>query len=634
MKKCYYELLEVDRNASDIELKKAYRRKALQYHPDKNPDSVEEATEIFASIRAAYEVLSDPQERAWYDSHREQILNDTPVNDDGDYEEYEVDSSVTGVTTEELLMFFNSSLYTKMDNSPAGIYQIAGRIFARLAKDEVYNGRRLGLDKFAKYEDDHFEEEIQELGYLTAVDKHGYTPKPDQYIYPIFGYSNTSYDYLKIFYKKWGGFSTLKSFSWKDEYMYSSTYDRRTKREINKRNEKSRQAARNEYNKTVKRFVSFIKKLDIRMKQGAKLAREGKETVERKQKLGPKRVDPETLKKNRNIPEFEEQSWQTVEDQDWDKLQKRYEEEIEESFRAKNGKEKSSHVESRTGTPSGEQGDDDVEEVVVFECYVCDKIFKSEKQLENHVNTNAHKKKIRNIQWEMKKESMALGLDEVSDFDDFDSAASDVEDIDPEIGTTEDSVDLDKLNEEIAQLERQLAEHDLEDDISSDDDDDLYAEVDLDDIGSLEDEQPSSGIPEASDISPDGVQDSESESESDSDDGIDVRNDELEKLLASLNPSLADINKKAESDSDDSWSGNNNKKTKGKGKKKTKTKNTSSSSKVNVSSFVPGQNEGVEKCATCGVAFDSRNKLFSHVKNTGHAAPPSKVKGKKKKGKK
>lgn len=74
MKTCYYELLGVETHASDLELKKAYRKKALQYHPDKNPDNVEEATQKFAVIRAAYEVLSDPQERAWYDSHKEQIL--------------------------------------------------------------------------------------------------------------------------------------------------------------------------------------------------------------------------------------------------------------------------------------------------------------------------------------------------------------------------------------------------------------------------------------------------------------------------------------------------------------------------------------------------------------------------------
>src|SRR5271155_4488774 len=70
----YYELLGVDRQASEDEIKKAYRRKALELHPDRNYGNVESATKLFAEIQSAYEVLSDPQERAWYDSHRDVLL--------------------------------------------------------------------------------------------------------------------------------------------------------------------------------------------------------------------------------------------------------------------------------------------------------------------------------------------------------------------------------------------------------------------------------------------------------------------------------------------------------------------------------------------------------------------------------
>lgn len=45
----------------------AYRRLALQYHPDKNLDNVDEAKEQFLLVQQAYEVLSDPHERAWYE---------------------------------------------------------------------------------------------------------------------------------------------------------------------------------------------------------------------------------------------------------------------------------------------------------------------------------------------------------------------------------------------------------------------------------------------------------------------------------------------------------------------------------------------------------------------------------------
>lgn len=63
--RCYYDVLGVPRDVADSELKKAYRKLALRHHPDKNPDDVEECTRLFNSIQQAYEVLSDPQERAW-----------------------------------------------------------------------------------------------------------------------------------------------------------------------------------------------------------------------------------------------------------------------------------------------------------------------------------------------------------------------------------------------------------------------------------------------------------------------------------------------------------------------------------------------------------------------------------------
>ncbi len=55
-------------------IRRAYKRKALELHPDRNFNDVENATKKFAEVQTAYEILSDPQERAWYDSHRDAIL--------------------------------------------------------------------------------------------------------------------------------------------------------------------------------------------------------------------------------------------------------------------------------------------------------------------------------------------------------------------------------------------------------------------------------------------------------------------------------------------------------------------------------------------------------------------------------
>lgn len=65
-KRDYYEVLEVAKNATDEEIKKAYRKKAIQYHPDKNPGD-KEAEDKFKEAAEAYEVLSNPDKRARYD---------------------------------------------------------------------------------------------------------------------------------------------------------------------------------------------------------------------------------------------------------------------------------------------------------------------------------------------------------------------------------------------------------------------------------------------------------------------------------------------------------------------------------------------------------------------------------------
>jgi molecular chaperone DnaJ len=65
-KRDYYEVLGVSKNATEAELKKAYRRMAMKYHPDRNPDDAE-AEEHFKEAKEAYEVLSDSQKRAAYD---------------------------------------------------------------------------------------------------------------------------------------------------------------------------------------------------------------------------------------------------------------------------------------------------------------------------------------------------------------------------------------------------------------------------------------------------------------------------------------------------------------------------------------------------------------------------------------
>ena len=73
-KKDYYDVLGVAKGASKDELKKAYRKLAMKFHPDRNPDD-EQASEKFKELSEAYEILSDDQKRQTYDNFGHEGVN-------------------------------------------------------------------------------------------------------------------------------------------------------------------------------------------------------------------------------------------------------------------------------------------------------------------------------------------------------------------------------------------------------------------------------------------------------------------------------------------------------------------------------------------------------------------------------
>ena len=118
-------------NATPEEIKKAYRTKALQLHPgthfrtktkfayippftDKNMHRVQEATEMFAKIQNAYQVLSDPQERAFYDRHRESILRKGKKSRVAE----------AGYSVDDLMNFFDPSVFKGYGDDPKGFYAV------------------------------------------------------------------------------------------------------------------------------------------------------------------------------------------------------------------------------------------------------------------------------------------------------------------------------------------------------------------------------------------------------------------------------------------------------------------------------------------------------------------------------
>jgi curved DNA-binding protein len=89
MMRDYYEILGVPRNATEKELKEAYRRLVRKYHPDLNPNNREEAEKIFREINEAYEVLSDPEKRKLYDKYGHNWKNFSQFKDyENIYQQY------------------------------------------------------------------------------------------------------------------------------------------------------------------------------------------------------------------------------------------------------------------------------------------------------------------------------------------------------------------------------------------------------------------------------------------------------------------------------------------------------------------------------------------------------------------
>lgn len=211
-------------------VKKAYRRKALELHPDRNLNDTANATRRFAEVQTAYEILSDPQERAWYDSHRDAILGGDPDLSGGMPSEQSGSQYTTATTIFTLMGRFNSSV--PMTDSPAGFFGILNAFFDQLAAEEA-----------------------------AACEWDGITPTD----YPPFGLAQDDYDTVaKPFYKIWSDFSTKKPFSWKDRYRLSDAPDRRVRRLMEKENKKFRDEAIREYNDAVLSLVAFVKKRDPR----------------------------------------------------------------------------------------------------------------------------------------------------------------------------------------------------------------------------------------------------------------------------------------------------------------------------------------------------------------------------------
>ncbi|XP_017757637.1 PREDICTED: dnaJ homolog subfamily C member 21 [Eufriesea mexicana] len=257
--KCHYEVLEIPRNASDDNIKKAYKRLALKWHPDKNLNNPEEAKEQFQLIQQAWEVLSDPNERTWYDNHREAILKG------GIGKDYKDDSI-------DLFQYFSPTCFKGYGDDEKGFYTVYRNVFEKLTAEDM---------EFTKEED--FEE------------------------VPGFGDSQSSYEeVVHNFYAYWQSYNTKRSFTWLDAYDVRDAPNRRIARLIGKENKKIRDKAKKERNEQIRNLIAFIRKRDKRVQVHiAKLIEHAKENLKKTQEQKKQQL----LERQKRLKEHKISEW-------------------------------------------------------------------------------------------------------------------------------------------------------------------------------------------------------------------------------------------------------------------------------------------------------------------------------------
>ncbi|CAN0003607.1 unnamed protein product [Phaeothamnion confervicola] len=180
--RCLYECLGVARNVSESELKKAYRKAALVHHPDRNVGNEEAAKIAFQEITHAYTVLSDKNERQWYDDHRTEILCGDKGGGGGGGEE-------EASRVPDLWTYFRADAFTGFNDDKNSFYVVYARAFQEIFEAEAEQRREGTADAPPEAEDA-----------------------------PAFGGSGAPYADVARFYGYWAHFATRLGFTWEDEY--------------------------------------------------------------------------------------------------------------------------------------------------------------------------------------------------------------------------------------------------------------------------------------------------------------------------------------------------------------------------------------------------------------------------------
>ncbi|XP_011479968.1 dnaJ homolog subfamily C member 21 isoform X2 [Oryzias latipes] len=515
--KCHYDILGVKRDAGDDDLKKAYRKLALKWHPDKNLDNAEEAAEQFKLIQAAYDVLSDPQERAWYDNHRDALLKGGLS---GDYEDDSID----------LLQYFTVTCYSGYGDDEKGFYTVYRNLFESIVKKELEHRRM---------ENEEEEEE-----------------------FPSFGDSQSDYDtVVHEFYAHWQSFCTRKNFAWKEEYDTRQATNRWEKRAMEKENKKTRDKARKERNDLVRQLAAFVRKRDRRVQAHRKLLEE--QNAEKIKKVEELRRQ-QKLKQAKLAEEYKEQSWAAM--SELEKELQQIEAEYGEEFGdVSESEEDEVDMQENIGDGGGRDTEqlngsdlllDDYDDLY---CPACDKSFKSDKAMKNHEKSKKHREIVVLLRQQLEEEEDSLALNGDGSKD----AGNE-----NELEEGEEEKQRQRLSKKQKRKKKQQ---------------------------------------KVAEKNPLEEEDGEKEEEEEEEKSTSCKEDAAEKWADAAEPETPDNLSPTEV----KGSG----KTKGKkGGGKEKTRNAKSQNADEVS-----EKEVNLRCVTCNYEFATRNKLFDHLKSSGHA---------------
>eukprot|EP00930_Biecheleria_cincta_P082750 TRINITY_DN72411_c0_g1_i1.p1 TRINITY_DN72411_c0_g1~~TRINITY_DN72411_c0_g1_i1.p1 ORF type:complete len:601 (+),score=174.47 TRINITY_DN72411_c0_g1_i1:86-1888(+) len=411
---CYYEVLGLDRKCDATEIKASYRKLALRMHPDKaqlNDMSLEEATKKFQQIQEAYAVLSDAQERAWYDAHREQILR-------GDDEPGE-DPFKTKIN---LYRYFSSGCYEGFGDDSRGFFSVYSELFEAIDAEE---------EQWEDADEDH-----------VAM--------------PPFCRSDAEWADVANFYRQWLDFCSRKAFGHADQWNPKEGQNRQVRRAMEQENKKARQAAKKEFNAEVRQLVKFVQKRDPRV--AAHQKQQMKDNVEKTQREKAEK-DRKKLDETKDREQKREAA-RLAEEERWAEAKA-----LKEARRAQ-GDQVS---EDENATDSS----DDVDTVDYY-CEPCRKNFKSEKAYDQHAKSKKHLHVVAKLRKELQREmeeernnqsnknNAAAAEKPGSDSDQEGESSRENQDVE-EKGTKEDG-------EKQMQLDCERGENDRQNDASSEND--------------------------------------------------------------------------------------------------------------------------------------------------------------------